>query len=220
MTGKPADLGIPIGFWRSVGASQNPFFSESFLDEVAQQGGVDPLDLRLKLAAPYPTAITVLEKVAEMSGWRQGAPAGRARGLAFCLSFGTWVAQVVEVSGDAEAVRIEKVWCAADPGLVLDPAIFEAQLMSGIVFGLSAATGQAITFSDGAVEQSNFHDYDALRINQCPSIEIALTETAEHMGGAGEPGTPPAAPALANAVHALTGKRVRDLPLSGEISFA
>ena len=220
VTGKPADLGVPIGFWRAVGASHNPFFSESFIDEVAARGGIDPLDLRLKLASPYKTAVTVLEKVAEMSGWRNGAPAGRARGLAFCLSFGTWVAQVVEVSGDADNVRIEKVWCAADPGLVLDPAIFEAQMMSGIVFGLSAATGQAITFADGAVEQSNFHDFDAMRINQCPDIAIALTETADHMGGAGEPGTPPAAPALANAVFALTGKRIRDLPLSGAIGFA
>lgn len=219
ITGKKAGLGIPVGFWRSVGYSFNPFMQESFLDEVAAAGGLDPLELRLKLAAGHPTAVAVLEKVAEMSDWRAPPRPGRARGLAFTLSFGTWVAEVVEISGSADAIRIEKIWCAADPGVALDPSIFKAQMMSGIVYGLSAAMTQEISFADGEVEQSNFHDYDGLRINQCPDIEVEILQTAEHMGGAGEPGTPPVAPALANAVFALTGQRIRRLPLGREVSF-
>ncbi|MBW8298528.1 MAG: molybdopterin-dependent oxidoreductase [Hydrogenophaga sp.] len=151
----------------------------------------------------YPTALGVIEKVASMAGWSSPPQPGRARGLAFALSFGTWVAQIVEVSETDGAVRIEKVWCAAYPGTVLDPVNFKAQMMSGIIYGLSAAVGRQITFADG-VEQSNFHDYDALRVNQCPVIEVELLENARRMGGGGEPGTPPSMPALGNAILALT----------------
>ena len=216
----PADLAIPVGFWRSVGNSFNPFMHESFLDEIAAAGGKDPLALRLELAKPWPTATGVLQRVGEMAHWGETMPVGRAQGVAFTLSFGTWVAQIVQVRDEDGAIRVEKVWCVADPGEVLDPSIFKAQMMSGIVFGLSSAMGQEITFADGMVEQSNFHDYDAMRINQCPDIEVEVLENAPHMGGAGEPGTPPSIPALANAVFALTGKRIRQMPLSHEVEFA
>ncbi|MCF3641173.1 molybdopterin-dependent oxidoreductase [Rhizobium sp. TRM95111] len=219
VSGVKAPLAVPLGFWRSVGCSYNGFFHECFMDEIAVAGKLDPLEMRRRLMADFPTAVNVVDKVAAMSRWGETLPAGRARGFAFTLSFGTWVAQVVEVADVAGRIKVEKVWCAADPGRVLDPSIFAAQMMSGIVFGLSAAMGEVISFADGAVEQSNFHDYTPMRIHQCPAIEVATLETAHRMGGGGEPGTPPAMPALANAIHALTGKRIRTLPLSREVVF-
>jgi isoquinoline 1-oxidoreductase beta subunit len=224
VTGVPVDLAIPVGFWRSVGHSFNPFFLESFIDEIAAGASQDPLDMRLKLVAKHKPAVGVLEAVKEMSGW--GAPLdasgvkARGRGVAFCLSFGTWVAQVIQVADTEDGIRIEKVWCAADVGTALDPGNLEAQMVSGIIYGLSAAMGQQITFANGAAEQSNFDSYDAMRMNQCPEIEVRILENSPKMGGAGEPGTPPSLPALANAIFAATGKRVRDLPLSGEVTFA
>lgn len=220
VAGIEADIKIPVGFWRSVGNSFNAFMHESFIDEIAHARGTDPLALRRALMAPHPTAIGVLDRLAEMSGWSAPRETGTARGLAFTLSFGTWVGQVVEVRQSDAGIRIANVWCVADCGAVLDPAIFSAQMMSGIVFGLSSALGQEITFAGGAAEQTNFHDYDAMRINQCPNIEVAILENSGHMGGAGEPGTPPSIPALANAVFALTGKRIRTMPLSKEVTFA
>lgn len=217
--GIKAPVSIPVGFWRSVGNSFNGFFHEGFMDEIAVAGGLDPLELRRKLMAAYPTAVNVVDKVGAMSRWGEKLPPGTAKGFAFTLSFGTWVAQVVQVADVGGRIRIEKVWCAADPGQVMDPAIFEAQMMSGIVYGLSSAIGEEITFADGAAEQSNFHDYTPMRIHQCPQIEVGILETAHRMGGAGEPGTPPSIPALANAVHALTGKRIRSMPLSKEVEF-
>ncbi|MXU64536.1 xanthine dehydrogenase family protein molybdopterin-binding subunit [Oceanomicrobium pacificus] len=216
-----ADLDIPVGFWRSVGNSFNGFFHESFLDEAARAAGKDPLDFRLAMMGDpaHAPARAVLERVADMSGWGGPAVPGRGRGIAHTLSFGTWVAQVVEVEMQDEAVKIDRVWCAADCGLVLDPQNVQAQMMSGIVFGLSQALGQEITFVDGEVEQGNFYDFDAMRMHQCPEIEVALLETAPKMGGAGEPGTPPAPAALANAIFDATGLRIRRMPLSHEIDF-
>ena len=219
-SGHKIDTGIPVGFWRSVGNSYNGFFHESFLDEVAKAAGVDPLDMRLKLMADYPAATGALKKVAEMSGWGRDPGAGRGLGIAHTLSFGTWVAQVAQVFASPEGMRIEKVWCAAEIGQALDPAIVKAQMMSGIVFGLSAAIGQEITFANGEVQQSNFSDYDAMRMNQCPQIEVEILETYHRMGGAGEPGTPPSIPALGNAINAATGKRLRTLPFNREVEFA
>ena len=222
VSGVKVPVSVPVGFWRSVGNSFNGYFHECFMDEIAAAGGLDPLAMRRRLMADFPVAVALVDKVAEMSDWGAPMPERHARGMAFTLSFGTWVAQVVEVSQEEDdgAIRIEKVWCAADPGIVLDPSIFEAQMVSGIVYGLSSALGQEITFSDGMVDQSNFHDYDAMRINQCPDIEVAILTNSDHMGGAGEPSTPPSIPALANAVFALTGKRIRQMPLSKEVSFA
>lgn len=215
-----AEIGIPVGFWRSVGNSYNGFFHESFLDEVAAAGKVDPVEMRRKLMANYPAALAVVEKVAGMAKWGEALPAGKAKGFAFTLSFGSWVGEVVQVADTADGIRIEKIWIAADVGTAIDPRIIEAQLFSGAIYGLSAAMGQEITFADGMAEQSNFHDFDAMRINQCPQFEIAILENYHKMGGVGEIGTPPAAAALANAVSALTGKRVRALPIARQASFA
>ena len=215
-----AEIGIPVGSWRSVGASFNGFFHECFLDEVATAGKVDPVAMRRKLMADFPAALAVVDKVAGMAKWGEPLPAGRAKGFAFTLSFGSWVGEIVEVAETPSGIRIENVWIAADLGTALDPGIIEAQLVSGAIYGMSSAMGQEITFADGMAEQSNFHDYDAMRINQCPHFEVAVLQNYHRMGGAGEPGTPPAVAALANAVSALTGKRIRSLPISKQAAFA
>jgi isoquinoline 1-oxidoreductase beta subunit len=220
VSGAKADLGVPVGFWRSVGNSFNGFFHEGFMDEIAAHGGLDPVDMRRKLMASHPAAVNVVDKVAEMAKWGEALPAGTAKGFAFTLSFGSWVGEVVQISDTPDGIRVDKVWIAADVGTAIDPGIIEAQLTSGAVFGLSAAMGQEITLAEGMVEQSNFHDFDAMRIHQCPQFEVAILQNYHKMGGVGEIGTPPAAPALANAIFALTGKRVRRLPLAREISFA
>lgn len=212
-------LPVPVGSWRSVGYSINAVMQECFLDEVAAKGGIDPLELRRRLLKDSPAALGVVEKVADMAGWGAPLPKDRARGLAYTLSFGTHVAEIVEISQQANGIRVEQVWCAADPGRVLDPGIFKAQVMSGIVFGLSAAISQQITFADGMVEQQNFGDFAPLRMNQTPRIAVELLEQSPFMGGAGEPGTPPAMPALMNAVFALTGQRIRALPLGNTVPF-
>jgi isoquinoline 1-oxidoreductase beta subunit len=216
----PAAVSIPVGIWRSVGNSYNGFFHESFMDEITAAGKVDPIELRIKLMADYPAAVKVVEKVAEMAKWGEALPVGKAKGFAFTLSFGSWVGEIIQIADTPLGIRLEKMWIAADVGTALDPGIIEAQLISGAIYGLSAAMGQEITFADGTVEQSNFHDYDAMRIFQCPEFEVAILENYHKMGGVGEIGTPPAAPALANAVFALTGKRIRKLPLDKEVTFA
>ncbi|TYR34553.1 xanthine dehydrogenase family protein molybdopterin-binding subunit [Mesorhizobium microcysteis] len=213
-------LAIPVTFWRSVGNSVNGFFHEGFMDEIAHAGQVDPVEMRRRLMADFPAAIAVVDKVAEMSNWGETLPAGKAKGFAFTLSFGSWCGQVIQIAETPAGIKLEKMWIAVDVGMAIDPAIIEAQMTSGAIFGLSAAMGQQITFSEGVVEQSNFHDYDAMRIFQAPEFEVAIIENFHRMGGVGEVGTPPAAPALANAIFALTGKRIRQLPLSREVSFA
>ncbi|MBM2715948.1 xanthine dehydrogenase family protein molybdopterin-binding subunit [Mesorhizobium caraganae] len=215
-----APVTIPVGSWRSVGSSINGFFHEGFLDEIAVAGKTDPVALRKTLMAAYPAAVAVVEKVAAMAKWDEALPPGKAKGMAFSLSFGSWVGEIVQVADTPAGIRIEKMWIAADVGTALDPGIIEAQLISAAIYGLSAAMGQEITFADGMVEQSNFHDFDAMRIFQCPAFEVAILENFHKMGGVGEIGTPPAAPALANAIFALTGKRIRTLPLSKAVAFA
>ncbi|MEM7544254.1 MAG: molybdopterin cofactor-binding domain-containing protein [Pseudomonadota bacterium] len=213
------DQNLPIGFWRSVGNSFNGFFHEGFMDEIAVASGQDPVEMRLKLMANYPTAQKTLAKVAEMSGWGRDPGANRGLGVAFTFSFGSWVAQVAEVTDTPDGIRIDNVWCAADVGRALDPAIVSAQMSSGIVFGLSSAINQQITLADGEVQEGNFWDFDAMRMAQCPTIEVAVLENADHMGGAGEPGMPPSVPALGNAIFAATGKRLRSLPFGNEVAF-
>ncbi len=214
-----AQLSVPVGFWRAVGNSFNGFFNESFMDEIAVKAKIDPVDFRLGLMKDHPTAIGVVKKAAAMANWGAETIEGRGKGIAFTLSFGAWVAEVVEVSVIDGEVKIENVWCAVDVGEALDPSIIKAQVMSGIIFGLSSAMGQEITFDDGSVEQGNFDDYDAMRMGQCPNIHVEILQDAEYMGGVGEVGTPPSIPALANAIYAATGKRIRTMPLSKEIDF-
>ena len=181
--------------------------------------GKDPLALRLELMKAHPAALGVLRKVADMSGWGRELPAGRGLGLAHTLSFGTWVAMVVEVAVIDEEIRIENVWAACEIGRALDPENIKAQVMSAAIFGLSSAMGQEITFEDGEVVEGNFDEFDAMRMSQCPAFDIEILETYHKMGGAGEPGTPPSVPALANAIFSATGKRIRTMPLTSEIDF-
>ncbi len=206
---------VPVGFWRSVGSSQNAFVTECFFDEIAAAGGQDPFELRRRLLANAPRHRTVLERVAEASGWGKPPGAGRGRGIAVAESFGTYVAQVAEVSvSDAGAVRVERVWCAVDCGMHVNPDTIEAQMQSGIVYGLTAALYGQITLAGGTVMQSNFDDYPLLRMSETPAIEVIHILSDQPPGGVGEPGTPPIAPAVVNAIAAATGKRIRSLPVS------
>ena len=219
VSGIKAPVDIPIGFWRAVGNSYNGFFHESFMDEMAHAADQDPMAFRAALMKDYPTAVGVMKRLADVSGWTGPKQEGRAKGVAFTLSFGCWTGQVVEVSQSDDGIKIENVWCVADIGQALDPAIVAAQMQSGIVYGLSSALGQEITFDDGMVQETNFDSYDAIRMANCPNIIVDVMEEADHRGGAGEPGTPPSIPALANAVFALTGQRIRTMPLSKEVDF-
>lgn len=210
---------LPISSWRSVGASQNGFFHESVIDEMAHAANADPLMFRLNAMTHAPSR-AVLQAVATASGWGQALPAGYARGVAFVMSFGVPCAQVVEVEYVNDSIRVHQVFAAVDVGVALDPGIIEAQVQSGIVFGLSAAVSGEITVRDGIVEQNNFDDFAPLRLAQTPKIHVQILENGSRVRGVGEPGTPPAAPALANAVFAATGKRIRELPLSKQIAFS
>jgi isoquinoline 1-oxidoreductase subunit beta len=205
--------GIPVLWWRSVGNSHTAFVMESLIDEAAKAAGRDPVDYRRALLAKHPRHLGVLNLVVEKSGWGQKLPAGRARGVAVHESFGSFVAQVAEVSIDSGEIRVHRVTCAVDCGVAVNPAGVIAQMESGIVYGLSAALLGAIELKDGRVQQSNFHDYQVLRLNQAPAIEVHVLPSTEKSGGAGEPGTPPIAPAVANAIATLTGQRLRELPL-------
>lgn len=214
VAGHLADLDVPIGFWRAVGNSFNGFFHESFIDELAHAAGADPLQFRLDHVAPEsPVAAGVLEAVRDLSRWGGPVPEGMARGVAMTWSFGTPTAVVIDLAREGGAIRIARAFMACDPGLVLDPAIVRAQMESGLIYGLSAALMGEITFTDGRADQGNFPDYDALRMFNAPRIEVAIVQENPHMGGVGEPGTPPAMAALANAHFALTGERIRSFPL-------
>ncbi len=220
IAGHVADLDIPVGFWRSVGNSHNAFFHESFIDELAHAAGLDPVELRLRLTAHDRPARAVIERVAQMAGWTGRTPKGIGRGVAFTASFGAPTAEIVEVRESPDGIRITQVWAATDVGLALDPRNIRAQVMSGVIYGLSAAVMGEITFSGGEVEQQNFPDYDALRMSNAPDIAVSVLENQNVLGGIGEPGTPPAAPALANALFDLTGRRARSLPLNTAFDFA
>ena len=209
-----------MGFWRSVGNSQNAFFHECFVDELALAADRDPLGLRVELArAEHEPSARVIEAVADLAGWTGSTPDGVGRGVAFTHSFGTPVAEIVEVRDEGGRIRVADVWIACDVGPALDPAIVEAQMSGGAIFGLSAAVLGEITFADGEVRERNFPDYDALRTTGAPRAHVRIVRNRDHLGGAGEPGVPPAAPALANAVFDLTGERVRSLPLRHRFDF-
>jgi isoquinoline 1-oxidoreductase beta subunit len=207
-------IGVPVQWWRSVGHSHTGFSVEAFFDEVAHAGGKDPYELRRKLLAKQPRMLAVLELAAEKAGWGSKLPPGVGRGIATHFSFDSYVAQVVEASVEkGGAVRVHRVVCALDCGLVINPDTVRAQMEGGIIFGLTAALKTEITLKDGRVEQGNFHDYQMLRIFESPEIEVHIVPSGENPTGVGEPGVPPVAPALANAIFAATGKRVRRLPI-------
>lgn len=207
------DPGVPTGPWRSVGASQNAFSIECFIDELAHAAGQDPLAYRLKLLEDSPRHRAVLQLAAEKAGWGRRLPAGHGRGLAVYLAFAGWVAHVAEVSVARGVIRVHRVVSAVDCGLVVNPDGVRAQTESAIAFGLTAALRGEITLKDGRVVQGNFHDYPLLRIGEMPQIDVHLVSSDEPPGGVGEAGVPPIAPAVANAVFAATGKRLRRLPL-------
>ncbi len=217
-----ADVGVPVGPWRSVGSSVNAFFFDSFLDEMAHAAGTDPLAFRLDLMRGEDSrSAKVLEAVGDACNWTGTTPEGVGRGVGFCYSFGTPVAEVIEVQQTDAGIKIAKAWIAADPGRAIDPQNVRAQLFGGMAYGLSAALHQQITFADGAAEQQNFYDYDAIRMHTMPEVvDIRILENGHRISGIGEPGTPPAASALANALYDLTGVRARRLPLADQFDFA
>ena len=204
---------VPVGYWRSVGPSQNTFFLESFVDELAHAAKRDPFELRRELLAGHPRLRRVLELAAERSGWGTPLPKGRARGIAVVEDKGGLVAEVAEVSLANGKVAVHRVTCAADCGRIIHPGIVEAQLSGSVAAGLTAALYGEITIAKGRVEQGNFHDYRMLRMGEMPQIDVHIVESDEEPGGVGEPGVPPIAPAVANALFALTGRRVRRLPI-------
>lgn len=205
-----ADSLVPVGYWRSVGHSHNAFFKESFVDELAHAANQDPVAYRRAMLTQHPRHLAVLDAAVARAG---SAPPGSAHGVALHQSFGSIVAQVAQVSVDNGEIRVHRVVCAIDCGLAVNPNIIAQQMESAVVFGLSAALGGEITFKDGKVEQSNFHDYPVLRMDQAPQVDTIIIPSLEPPEGVGEPGTPPIAPAVANALFKLTGQRLRSLPL-------
>ena len=210
------DPGIPVSYWRSVGYSQNTFFAESFIDELAHAGAKDPLELRLRLLANAPRLRAALELAADKAGWGKPLPAGRARGIAVANNIGSFNAQVAEVSVERGKLRVHRVVCAVDCGQPVNPSGIDQQIRSGIVFGLSAALKGGITIDHGRVQQQNFHQYDVLRMEEMPAIEVHIIPSKNAPGGIGEASTPAIAPAVANAIFAATGKRLRRLPIRSE----
>ncbi len=209
------DAGVSTLWWRSVGSTHTAFSTETFLDELFHAAGIDPLAGRQRLLTKHPRHLAVLNLAAEKAGWGSPLPEGRARGLAVHESFKSFVAHVVEVSvGDDGLPKVERVVCAVDCGIAVNPDIVRAQLEGGMGYGLSAALYGSIDMEDGRITQSNFHDYRVLRINEMPPIEVHIVPSTEKPTGIGEPGVPPIAPAVANAWAKLTGQRVYELPFS------
>jgi isoquinoline 1-oxidoreductase beta subunit len=206
---------LNTGFWRGVGVTHNMFVIESFIDELSAASKQDPVAFRRALLGKSPRALAVLDLVAKESGWGKPLPPGQGRGVALLYSgWDTYLAQVaeVEVTRSGE-VRVHRIVSAVDCGTVVNPEIVKAQVQSGVVYGISGALWGQITLKNGRVEQSNFYDYRVLRMNEAPAIEVHLVRSTEKPGGIGEPGTAATAPALANAIFAATGKRLRKLPL-------
>jgi len=205
--------GVPVLWWRSVGHTHTAFAVESLVDEAASAAGQDPVAYRRALLADHPRHLGVLSLAADKAGWGSPLPAGHARGIAVHESFGSFVAEVAEVSIEDGQIRVHKVTCAIDCGIAVNPETIRAQLQGAVAFGLSATLHSAISMEDGQVQQANFDSYKVLRLAEMPVVETFIVPSNDPPGGVGEPGTPPIAPAVANAVFALTGTRLRDLPL-------
>ncbi|HVN35611.1 MAG TPA: xanthine dehydrogenase family protein molybdopterin-binding subunit [Casimicrobiaceae bacterium] len=218
----PKDIGVPVLWWRSVGSTHTAYSTETFLDEVAAAVGQDPVAYRLALLDKHPRHAGVLKLATEKAGWSVPLAAGasgdkRGRGVAVHESFNTFVAQVAEVTVKSDgSVKVDRIVCAVDCGIAVNPDNVRSQVEGSVGFGLSAALHGAITLKDGVVEQSNFHEYAPIRINEMPKVEVHIVPSTEKPTGIGEPGVPPVAPAVANAIAAATGKRVRNLPISAE----
>lgn len=208
----------PVSSWRAVGANAGGWVFDSALDEAIHAAGADPLAERIRLMG-HEVSRKVLEAVGEMSNWGEALPAGTGRGVAFVESFGVPVAQVVEVTDTGKGIRINKVWAACDVGKIIDPVNFENLVQGGVIFGLGHAMNCEITYEGGAAQQTNYHAHEAMRLYQCPEIHVKGLENGEHLRGIGEPPVPPAAPALANAIFAATGRRIRELPLNKHVTF-
>jgi isoquinoline 1-oxidoreductase subunit beta len=209
------DVGVPVLWWRSVGSTHTAYSTEVFLDELAQAAGKDPVEFRRALLRDQPRHLGVLNLAAEKAGWDWPAPAALFRGVAVHKSFGTHVAQVAEISlKDDGGVRVERVVCAVDCGIAVNPDIIRAQMEGGIGYGLGAILKGEITLDGGRVVQGNFDEYQVLTIDEMPKVEVHIVPSTEPPTGVGEPGVPPIGPAVANAVFAATGKRIRILPFS------
>lgn len=219
VTGYRAPDMVPVSSWRSVGASGNGFFHDSFLDELIHAAGADPLDERIRLCL-HDQSRKVLEEVGELSGW-DGPSMGenRGRGVGFCMSFGVPTAEVIEVTMTDAGIRLDKAYVVADVGRVLDPTNIEAQLFGGLIYGLSHAINSELTYENYTPQQNNYHAYEGLRLYQTPEVEVKVLENSSRIRGVGEPGLPPAAPALGNAIFAATGQRIRELPFNKHIDF-
>jgi isoquinoline 1-oxidoreductase beta subunit len=209
-----AETDIPILWWRSVYSSTTAFGQECFMDELAHAAQIDPLAFRLEMLADSPRFSRVLQTLAKKSNYHQKLPNNQAIGIAVARSFGTIAAHAITVSKQGKGVKIEKVVSVIDCGMTVNPDNIKAQTEGNIVMGLTAAIKNGITIKDGITEQTNFHEYNVMRINEMPATEIHIIDSTEEPGGVGEPGLPPIAPALCNAIFNLTGKRLRNLPIN------
>lgn len=210
--------GIPVLWWRSVGHSHTAFVMESLIDELAHTTKQDPLEYRRALLKNHPRHLAALNLAAEKADWKKPLPKGVFRGIAVHESFGSFCAQVAEVSVNQGEVKVHRMVSAIDCGLAVNPDSLKAQMESAISFGLGAAMQSEITFKDGMVQQSNFHDYQVMRMANMPKVEVHIVPSTEKMGGVGEPGLPPVAPAVTNAIFAATGKRIRTLPIGNQLA--
>ena len=208
-----AEINVPVQWWRSVGHSHTAFAVESFIDELAALAHKDPYQFRRALLQKHPRYLGVLDLVAQKAGWDKPVPKGMGRGIAVHFAFGSYSAHVAEVSVKDDKVHVHRMVCAIDCGEYVNPGIIAAQTEGGAIFGASAALFQELTFENGRLQQTNFHTFPVMRMNECPEIETHIVESKEKSGGIGEPGVPCAAPAIANAIFAASGKRVRRLPI-------
>jgi CO/xanthine dehydrogenase Mo-binding subunit len=211
---------VPTGWWRGVGPTRGTFVVESFIDELAAHAKADPVQYRRSLLGKAPRARNVLDIAAKAAGWGASMPKGLGQGVSVMSAWNTFISMVVDVTVDEGVVTVNRVVCAVDCGIAVNPATIEAQIQGGIVFGITGALYSEITIKDGRVEQSNFTDYRMLRINQTPKIDVHVVKSAETPGGIGEPGTAALAAALSNAIHAATGKRLRKLPVGDQLKTA
>jgi isoquinoline 1-oxidoreductase beta subunit len=211
------DVGVPVLWWRSVGHTHTAFAVETVIDDLALMAGADPVAFRRELLEGHPRYLGVLELAATKAGWSEPLAAGRHRGVAVHKSFGTYVAEVAEVSVNDGNWKVERVVCAVDCGVAVNPDIVRAQMEGGIGFALAAIKHGEITLTDGVVDQDNYDRFRILRINEMPEVEVHIVESAESPSGVGEPGVPPLGPAVSNALLAATGARKRILPIGRRI---